>query len=151
MERISSRSVAFLTTLAIVLTLAGGASALAQRDDPQAGDGADGAIASEAIPHLPFADNPDPEACGIPQRVGSDDTAWLHGEYEGELIEPVVHLYDSHLRREVTGRAPSGTQVHVVLFQDNPVLNYYMVEATLQDGSMQKGWVPAPFLSFDQP
>lgn len=103
------------------------------------------------IPDLPFGDNPDPEACGIPQRWGSDDPAWLDGTWEGELIEPNVHLYDSHLRREVMGRAPSGTQVRVILFQDNPVLNYYMVEVAQPDGSRLQGWVPAPFLSFEEP
>ena len=146
MNCIWSRSLIVLAAMA----LTAGSWAVAQADSSHAGSTEPSAAAAE-IPDLPFEDNPDPEACGIPQRVGSDDTAWLHGEYQGELIEPVVHLYDSHLRNEITGRAPSGTQVEVILFQDNPVLDYYMVEATLDDGSMQKGWVPAPFLSFERP
>ena len=101
------------------------------------------------VPELPFDDNPDPDACGIPQRF--DDEAWLDGWWEGERIQPTVFFYDSHLRSEVTGMLPSGTRVRVILFQDNPVLNYYMVEGTAADGSTQRGWVPAPFLVFEPP
>lgn len=118
--------------------------ALAQTDET-----ARAATSQPAIPSLPFADNPDPAACGIPQAVGDGETATLHGIWKGELVQPIVFLYDSHLRREVTGRAPSGIEVDVVLFQDNPVLNYYFVEARLDDGTVQKGWVPAPFLQFE--
>ena len=101
------------------------------------------------VPDLPFPDNPDPEACGIPQRFGSDDAAWLDGRWQGELIQPTVFFYDSHLRREVRGMLPTGSEVRVVLFQDNPVLNYYLVEGTAADGTTQRGWVPAPFVVFE--
>lgn len=135
---------AFVLLLGTVLLLLSG---MAWAQSPETNDVAE----NRAIPELPFEDNPDPEFCGIPQRWGSNDAAWLHGYWEGELIEPVVHMYDSHLRREITGRAPSGTQVKVILFQDNPVLNYYMVEASGPDGEIQRGWVPAPFLEFEAP
>ncbi len=97
------------------------------------------------VPDLPFEDNPDPNQCGIPVQWGSDGQAWLSGLYGGELIQPTVFLYDSHLRQSVTGSAAHGSEVQVVLFQENPVLDYYFVRV---DGR-QEGWVPAPFLSFD--
>jgi len=97
------------------------------------------------VPDLPFPDNPDPSQCGIPTRWGeSDNRAWLTGVWQGELIEKDVLLYDSHLRTKVVGSAPSGSEVKVVLFQDNPVLDYYFVKA-----GPSEGWVPGPFLSFD--
>lgn len=140
-----------MVALALVLAV-GSMGWAAAEPDPIRADAVDSTatVATHAIPDLPFDDNPDPDACGIPQRW-DDDAAWLVGEWEGDLIEPLVHLYDSHLRREVTGRAPSGTQVRVILFQDNPVLDFYLVEATLADGSIAKGWVPAPFLAFEAP
>lgn len=100
------------------------------------------------VPDLPFPDNPDPSQCGIPIQWGdSDNTAWLSGVYDGELIQPTVLLYESHLRLEITGEAPHGTEVEVVLYQQNPVTDYYMVKVV---GAEQptEGWVPAPFLSF---
>jgi hypothetical protein len=99
-----------------------------------------------SVPDLPFPDNPDPDACGIPQLRGGEP-AWLNGHYEGKLVQPVVFLYDSHVRREVTGRAPTGTKVKVILFQDNPTLNFYFVRTEGEDP--QEGWVPAPFLRFE--
>lgn len=107
-----------------------------------------GASDNLAIPHLPFPDNPDPDACGIPTPWGSSEPAWLDGHYQGELVEPIVHLYDSHLRREIIGRAPSGIEVEVILFQDNPTLNYYLVR-TVGLEPPQEGWVPAPFLQLE--
>lgn len=104
------------------------------------------------VPELPFADNPDPNACGLPRPWGNDDPAWLTGVWEGELIESEVLLYDSHLRSSITGRALHGSEVRIVLFQENPTLDYYFVEvaddATWTDAT-QTGWVPAPFLSFE--
>ena len=100
------------------------------------------------VPALPFPDNPDPDACGIPREWGQDDPAWLSGHYDGELVQPTVFLYDSHLRKSVVGKAPTGTKVEVVLFQSNPVLNYYMVR-TIDEENPEEGWVPAPFLSFE--
>ena len=102
------------------------------------------------VPELPFADNPDPSLCGIPTKWGKDDPAWLSGSYEGSLVQPQVYLYDSHLRYEVTGAAPSGTAVKILLYQENPVLDYYLVE-TINLEEKQSGWVPAPFLSFVPP
>jgi hypothetical protein len=101
------------------------------------------------VPELPFSDNPDPTLCGIPTPWGSDEPAWLTGYYEGQLIQPTVYLYDSHLRNEVTGAASDGAEVRILLYQSNPELDYYLVETV--DGYGQQGWVPAPFLSFEQP
>lgn len=100
------------------------------------------------VPELPFNDNPDPAACGIPVNWGDDAPAWLTGHYQGELIQPTVFLYDSHLRLSIKGQAPSGSSVRVILFQENPVLDYYLVE-TIDHQPKQQGWVPAPFLSFE--
>lgn len=100
-----------------------------------------------AIPALPFADNPDPDQCGIPVQWGEDRIAWLNGVYSGELIEPEVYLYDSHLRLSIKGRAPHGSRVEILLYQENPVLDYYLVKTIDLDPSLE-GWVPAPFISF---
>lgn len=100
------------------------------------------------VPALPFDDNPDPAQCGIPVQWGEADNAgWLTGFWEGDLIQPEVLLYDSHLRVSVTGSAPHGTEVEIVLFQENPVLDYYFVR--IRGDSVQEGWVPEPFLSFE--
>lgn len=100
------------------------------------------------VPDLPFDDNPDPSQCGIPQQWGNvDNIAYLTGFWEGDLIQPTVFLYDSHSRLRITAEAPHGTQVEIILFQSNPVLDYYYIETP--DGG--KGWVPKPFLSFEPP
>jgi hypothetical protein len=100
------------------------------------------------VPALPFDDNPDPSQCGIPVPWGEfDNTAWLSGIWEGRLVQPDVFVYDSHLRQSVVGSAPHGTQVEIVLYQENPVLDYYMVR--IQGESQLEGWLPEPFLSFD--
>lgn len=104
------------------------------------------ALRDTDVPDLPFDDNPDPNQCGIPVRWGLDDPAWLTGVWEGELIEPTVLLYDSHSRLSITGRLDHGSEVRIVLFQENPVLDFYLVRSI--DGDVE-GWVPAPFLSFD--
>ena len=96
-------------------------------------------------PPLPFADNPDPSQCGIPQP--DDRSAVATGEYEGELVQPIVYLYDSHLRREVTGHVYPGTKLHVELRQSNPELNYYFVR-TINVEPAQSGWIPEPFMEF---
>lgn len=101
------------------------------------------------IPELPFADNPDPEECGIPQPWGADNVAYLSGEYQGDLIQPTVYLYDSHGRNAIVAAAKHGTEVEVVMFQANPVLNYYLVRIPGAHEGAREGWVPAPFLSFD--
>lgn len=107
-----------------------------------------GAVARDPdVPELPFDDNPDPSACGMPMPWGDDDPAWLTGEWGGELIQPDVLLYDSHLRQSIVGQAPHGAQVTIVLYQQNPTLDYYFVESI--DDPTQEGWVPAPFLAFD--
>lgn len=102
------------------------------------------------VPPLPFPNNPDPEQCGIPQPWGNDEVAYLHGYYEGTLVEPMVHLYDGHLRNNVIGHAPTGSAVRIKLYQANPVLDYYLVR-TLHTEPPQEGWVPAPFLRFAPP
>jgi len=103
-----------------------------------------GALPAQAPP-LPFADNPDPEACGIPREWGRDDPGQVTGSYAGELVQPSVYLYDSHLRREVVGQIPDGGRVEILLAQSNPVLDYYLVRSLDLDQA-QEGWVPAPFL-----
>lgn len=102
----------------------------------------------QSAPALPFADNPDPALCGVPATWHGDDPAWVTGEYAGELVEPVVFLYDSHLRREVIGQVPHGGRVEIQLSQSNPELNYYRVRS-LDMQPLQEGWLPAPFLSFE--
>jgi hypothetical protein len=73
------------------------------------------------VPELPFADNPNPELCGIPEPWRNpDDSGWLTGIYGGELVEPTVFLYDSHLRLSIAGSAPHGTQVRILMSQANP-------------------------------
>jgi len=98
------------------------------------------------VPELPFDDNLDPSTCGIPVAWGLDDPAWLTGEWDGELVQPDVLLYDSHARVSITGQAPHGAEVRIVMYQENPVLDYYLVETP--DGTTS-GWVPAPFVSFE--
>lgn len=104
------------------------------------------------VPDLPFPENADPLQCGIPQPWGSDNQAWLSGLWQGELVQPVVYLYDSHLRTAIAAQAPHNTEVRVKLFQANPTLNYYLVEVVnAPPGTPDEGWVPAPFLSFEPP
>lgn len=104
---------------------------------------------SPDVPDLPFADNPDPTKCGIPVAWrGQDSRAWLTGVWEGELVQPDVLLYDGHLRLGIKGSAPHGAEVEIVLYQSNPVVDYYMVEVVGAD--RVRGWVPAPFLSMDR-
>lgn len=105
------------------------------------------AMRSPDVPPLPFPDNPDPNQCGIPVTWGQDDPAYLNGIYKGELVQPTVLLYDSHLRFNITAQAPHGTEVKVLLYQQNPVIDYYLVKIE-GAGQPNEGWVPAPFLSF---
>lgn len=106
-------------------------------------------LRSPDVPDLPFADNPDPNLCGIPTQWNGNEPAWLTGYYEGDLIEPVVHLYDSHMRLNITAAAPHGTQVKVLLYQNNPYLDYYLVK--IEGAELpNEGWVPGPFLSFEK-
>ena len=100
---------------------------------------------SPDVPDLPFADNPDPTLCGIPVAWSGQETAWLTGYYEGELIQDEVLLYDSHLRLDIAAAGPHGAEVKVLMFQPNPVLDYYLVDLPDQ----VPGWIPAPFLSFE--
>jgi len=100
----------------------------------------------QEIPSLPFADNPDPTLCGLPQPDGRRGV--VTGEYEGELVQPVVYLYVSHLRNEIVGQIYPGTEVEIKLRQSNPSLDYYYVE-TINVEPAQQGWVPAPFLEID--
>lgn len=98
------------------------------------------------VPALPFADNPDPELCGIPQPVlDADSAAIVTGVYDGELVMDPVLLYDSHLRRSVVGAVPSGHPVVLQLFQSNPELDYFQVRAEVE-GETVRGWIPAPFV-----
>lgn len=102
-----------------------------------------------AVPNLPFADNPDPNQCGIPSSWGKhNNQAWLTGKYQGNLIQQDVLLYDSHLRLDITASAPHGTQVTILLYQQNPSLNYYFVKINEAEPP-NEGWIPAPFLSFE--
>ena len=106
------------------------------------------AMRSPDVPALPFADNSDPTQCGIPVQWGANGRAYLTGEYAGELVQPVVLLYDSHSRFEITGQAEHGTAVDIILYQQNPALNYYFVKV-VNSTTKNEGWVPAPFLSFE--
>lgn len=106
-----------------------------------------GLVRDSNVPDLPFADNPDPTVCGIPVQWGSDAPAWLNGIYQGEMLQSEVLLYDSHQRFSLTGSAPHGTQVEILLYQENPVLDFYLVKTIGPDP--QEGWIPAPLLSFD--
>ncbi len=99
-----------------------------------------------AVPTFVFDDNPDPDQCGIPQPMGSGYTGTLHGSVDGEIVEPMVYLYDSHLRLEVRGQVRAGSEVEVVMYQLNPVLDYYYVRFGAEDGRSVEGWVPAPLL-----
>jgi hypothetical protein len=104
--------------------------------------------ASTDVPELPFDDNPDPDQCGIPQPLGDGVTGVVTGRYDGRLWFENVHLYDSHLRSAVTGTVPDGTTVELVMFQNNPVLNYWLVRWEGPDGTVE-GWAPDPFVRRD--
>jgi hypothetical protein len=105
---------------------------------------------SPDVPALPFEDNVDPSLCGIPRQWTADEPAYLTGVYEGELIQPAVFLYDSHLRREVVGQVPHGTQIQILLSQSNPTLDYFFVKIPDTETPIE-GWVPAPFIVFEPP
>ncbi|MFN3333364.1 MAG: hypothetical protein ACK47M_12715 [Caldilinea sp.] len=96
-------------------------------------------------PPLPFHDNPDPTLCGIPQPDGRQGT--VTGKYAGEVVQPIVYLYDSHSRNQVVGQVYPGTRVKVEFSQINPELNFYFVR-TIGVTPAQSGWIPAPFLVF---
>lgn len=139
----------------LVLATAVGLVSFALADRPatidhtvDAAPAADNGLVRDAnVPDLPFADNPDPTVCGIPVQWGSDTPAWLNGIYEGTMLQADVLLYDSHQRFSLTGSAPHGTQVEILLYQENPVLDFYLVKTIGPDP--QEGWIPAPLLSFD--
>ena len=103
---------------------------------------------SPDVPDLPFPDNPDPSQCGIPTQWGGDNQAWLTGVYEGRLIQQEVLLYDSHNRLNIAARASHGVEVIVLLYQQNPVTDYYLVRIVGAE-KPNEGWIPEPFLSFD--
>lgn len=109
------------------------AAMIAERRDPD-------------VPSLPFPDNPDPSQCGIPTPWGPDNQAWLTGIYEGEMVQPEVMLYDSHLRMDIVAQATHGSEVEIILYQQNPVTDYYLVKIVGAE-SPNEGWVPGPFLS----
>jgi len=100
------------------------------------------------VPELPFPDNPDPNNCGIPTAWGTDEPAWVSGYFLGNLIQPSVYLYDSHLRLSIAGIIPTGGEVKIILYQQNPTLDYYLVKSVDLD-QPQEGWIPSPFLSFE--
>jgi hypothetical protein len=97
------------------------------------------------VPQLPFPDNPDPNARGIPTSYGGF-SAWVNGVYRGQIVEPTVLLYDSHDRIHITGAVPSGTEVQVELYQANPVLDFYVVRAETPAGPQSAGY-PHRFFS----
>ncbi len=96
-------------------------------------------------PPLPFHDNSDPSLCGIPAPDGRQAT--VTGSYAGQLIQPIVYLYDSHSRNQVVGQVYPETRVKVELRQNNPALNFYFVR-TIGVEPVQSGWIPEPFLVF---
>ncbi len=97
------------------------------------------------VPDLPFADGYDPSLCGIPEPYGDPAPHTVTGTVDGVEIQPIVYLYDSHLRREIIGQIYPGTQVEVQYTQINPLLTYYLVR-TIHVEPVQSGWLPAPFL-----
>ena len=98
------------------------------------------------VPALPFADNADPTLCGIPE---PDDRRGIAiGEFEGEVVQPIVYLYNSHSRSSITGQVFPGTELQVELSQTNPTLNFYFVR-TINVEPAQSGWIPAPFIQFE--
>jgi len=100
----------------------------------------------QEIPPLPFAENPDPTLCGLPQPDGRKGV--ITGEYEGEVVQPIVYLYSSHLRDSIVGQVYPGTKVKITLRQINPSLDYFFVE-TINVEPPQKGWAPAPFVEIE--
>jgi hypothetical protein len=96
------------------------------------------------VPALPFANNPDPTLCGIPQPDGRQGV--VTGEYEGKLAQPIVYLYNSHLMNAITGQVYANTQVKIELSQNNPTLNFYFVK-TIGVEPAQSGWIPEPLLA----
>ena len=94
---------------------------------------------------MPFADNADPTLCGIPEP--DDRHGFATGELEGEIVQPIIYLYDSHARTSITGQIFPGTELQVELRQVNPTLNYYFVR-TVNVEPAQSGWIPEPFIRF---
>ncbi len=113
---------------------------------PQANTAPDAPFPQE-IPPLPFADNPDPTLCGLPQSDGRKGV--ITGEYNSEVVQPIVYLYNSHLRESIVGQVYPGTKVKITLRQSNPSLDYFFVE-TIDVDPPQKGWAPAPFVEIEQ-
>lgn len=138
-------TVLLLAPLALGTTAAARSGAEAPATQPAERD----AAPLPSPPPLPFADNPDPDQCGIPAPLGGETYGTVTGSYEGELLFPQVHLYDSHLRSAVTGLVPDGTRVRAVLFQQNPTLHYYLVRWAGPEGTVE-GWIPAPFLELER-
>jgi hypothetical protein len=101
-----------------------------------------------SIPELPFPDNRDPDQCGIPIPWGEGGTAYLTGFYQAQLVAREVILYDSHLRLQIAASAPHGSKVRVLLYQQNPETDYYLVKVE-GASAPNEGWVPGPFLSFE--
>jgi hypothetical protein len=139
----------FALVLAVLLCAPAGAQEEASTGvgaQPASGDAS--TDASTVVPELPFDDNPDPDQCGIPQPLGDGVTGVVTGSYDGRLWFEDVHLYDSHLRGAVTGTVPHGTSVQLVMFQNNPVLNYWLVRWEGAGGTVE-GWAPDPFVRRD--
>ncbi|MBK5266232.1 MAG: hypothetical protein JJE47_02250 [Acidimicrobiia bacterium] len=76
----------------------------------------------------------------------TDTMAWLNGMFDGQMLQSVVLLY-SHQRFSITGSAPHGTQDRILLYPENPVLDFYLVKTV--GPNPQEGWIPAPLLSFE--
>lgn len=148
---LTHRFVPFAATLVLVAGIAAVTFQVLNRSADTIDHTQDSALATLVrdanVPDLPFDDNPDPKQCGIPVNWGISGPAWVTGVYQGELIQPSVFLYDSHQRFSITGSVPNGTEVQVVLFQENPVLDFYFVKTAGPDA--EEGWLPAPFLSFE--
>ena len=144
-----TRRFRFGLILAVLLFAAAGAQERTSHDVRAQASSSDAPTsASTDVPELPFDDNPDPDQCGIPQPLGDGVTGVVTGTYEGRLWFEDVHLYDSHLRSAVTGTVPHGSDVRLVMFQNNPVLNYWLVRWEGPDGTVE-GWAPDPFVRRD--
>jgi hypothetical protein len=145
------RAIAIVVMVGLAVTVATALFGASSEPAPFQALGAHGpaeVVRDPGVPRLPFPDNPDPTLCGKPELwTASDDVAWLSGLWHGELVEPDVMLYTSHSRTSVTGSAPHGSEVRIIMSQLNPVLDYYYVEVIGAGGA--SGWVPGPFLSFE--
>jgi len=49
----------------------------------------------------------------------------------------------------VEPQVPHGTEVEILLYQENPVTDYYLVKIVGGDDPGGEGWIPEPLLSIE--